>query len=198
MFEYIKGIIDFIGEDYIVIENGGIGYKVFTSRNSILSINEDDGKKNCKIYTLLNVREDDISIYGFTSNEELKIFKLLLSVSKIGPKVGLGMLSTMSPNDIKLSITSEDVDNLSKAPGVGKKTARRIILELKDKIEYDISEDLTSVDISTHGNIDETITALMALGYTRIEINKVIGKIDMENLTTEETIKKALLELSKK
>ena len=132
MYSYIKGNIEEINLDSLVIEANNIGYKVNASSNTIASVKLGEF---CKIYTKLIVREDDMSLCGFASKEELNMFELLTSVSKIGPKVGLGILSFATPKQIGAYIVSEDVAKMSKAPGVGKKTAERIILELKDKVD---------------------------------------------------------------
>ncbi|MFR3072169.1 MAG: Holliday junction branch migration protein RuvA [Paeniclostridium sp.] len=132
MYSYIKGSIEEINLDSLVIEANNIGYKVNVSSNTLSDLKLG---KEYKIYTKLIVREDDMSLCGFSTKEELNMFELLNSVSKIGPKVALGILSFATPKQIGAYIVSEDVAKMSKAPGVGKKTAERIILELKDKID---------------------------------------------------------------
>ena len=132
MYSYIKGTVEEINLDYIVIDNNNIGYKINVSSNTIKDLHLGN---MAKIYTKLIVREDDMSLCGFATKEEMKMFELLTSVSKIGPKVGLSILSFASPGQLGAYILSEDVAKLSKAPGVGKKTAERIVLELKDKVD---------------------------------------------------------------
>ncbi len=195
MYRFIKGIIDEIGKDFIVVDNNGIGYKIYTSTNSILNI--QDKPKQVKIYTHFHVREDDISIYGFYTKEELEIYELLLSVSKIGPKVGLGIISTIKPQQIKLAIATEDIVQLSKAPGVGKKTAKRIILELKDKIDDNISIESNDLEGQTDNNLNEVIGALLSLGYSKVEATRALSKVEIENQSTEDVIKAVLKQLSK-
>lgn len=195
MYRYIKGNIEKIGEDYIILDNNGIGYKVSTSRNSIIGIGSDI--RDRVIYTHLHVREDELSLYGFITDEELKVFELLISVSKIGPKVGLGIVSTLYPQEILLAIATEDIKALSKSPGVGNKTARRMVLELKDKIDGNICLDKDLTNIGKTNDLDEAINALITLGYSKIEVNSVITKIDVSTLNTEDIIKIALKELSK-
>lgn len=195
MYQYIKGSIEDIGEDYIVVENNGIGYIVYTSRNSIIDINQNPS--NRKILTHLIVREDNMSLYGFTTEEELKMFKLLITVTKIGPKVALGLLSTFTTSAIRNSIISKDISMLSRAPGIGKKTAERIILELKDKVDGDITHVEEFDNDVPIDEKEEIIIALISLGYTRNEIYKVLSKIDTEGKKTEEIIKLALRSLSK-
>ena len=132
MYSYIKGTVEEIYLDRIVLENNGIGYEINVSSFTAQSVQKG---KDAKIFTKLIVREDDMSLCGFASRKELEMFKLLTSVSKIGPKVGLGILSCATPPQLSAYILSEDIAKLSKCPGVGKKTAERIILELKDKVE---------------------------------------------------------------
>lgn len=201
MYQYIKGNIEEIGEDYIVIENNDIGYMINTSKTTIMQIGNN--LQHRKIYTFLNVKEDGVSLYGFTTKDELDMFKLLQTVSKIGPKVAIGMLSIMIPSDIKLAIISEDSNKLSKAPGVGKKTASRIILELKDKIG-DIESIIKSnsneqiiVESSISNEKEEVLDALVSLGYTRSEVYSAIAKIDTSNKSVEDIIKLVLKELGK-
>lgn len=195
MFEYIIGKLVDEKEDYIVLENGGIGYKIYTPKNSLSNL--DLSRDNTKIYTYFNVREDGVFLYGFSSYDELNMFKLLLLVSKIGPKIALGILSALSINDIKLAILNNRSDILCEAPGIGKKTASRIILELKDRIDQNIDVD-NKFDIVEDNNIDEAINGLISLGYTRKETDNILSKIDLDGLKTEDIIKTALKKLSKK
>jgi Holliday junction DNA helicase RuvA len=189
MYSYIKGYIEEVHLDSIVIENNNIGYKINASTNTIKDLSVGD---NAKIYTKLIVREDDMSLCGFSTKEELNMFELLTSVSKIGPKVGLGILSFESPAKIGAFILNEDTASLSKAPGVGKKTAERIILELKDKIDKNNVEfeptllSKAPVVVST----DEAIDALVSLGYSTLEAKEAVSSVKGEN--TEEIIKKSL------
>ena len=195
MFEFLIGDIVRIKEDYIVLQNNGIGYKVFTSSNSIM--NTEVGKKDQMIYTQLHVREDGLFLFGFITEEEMEMFRLLLLVSKIGPKVGIGILSSLTPVQIKIAIIHKDIEALCKAPGVGKKTAERIILELKDRIDTNITIDEDNLEIVRNNDYNEAIEALMTLGYTRYEIEKSIRKIDIDNMNIEDIIKVVLNKLSK-
>jgi Holliday junction DNA helicase RuvA len=195
LFEFIIGDIVSIKEDYIVLQNNGIGYKIFTSTNTMIQI--ELGMKNAMIFTYLNVREDGMFIYGFTSEEELNMFKLLQMVSKIGPKTALGILSTLNSNQIKLAIIRKDLDALCKAPGIGKKTAERIVLELKDRIDKDIIIEEDNVNDLSYDNYIEAINGLMSLGYTRIEVEKIIKTMDISNMDIEDIIREALKRLSK-
>ena len=197
MFEFIIGDIVNIKEDYIVLQNNGIGYKIFTSINSMVKL--EMGMKNAMIYTYFNVREDGVFLYGFTSEEEIDMFQLLLRVSKIGPKIGLGILSTLTPNRIKMAILGRDFETLCKAPGIGKKTAERIVLELKDRIDKDVVlvDDDIDMDLDISNNYQETINGLMSLGYTRIEIEKILRNMDISKMAVEDIIREVLKKLSK-
>lgn len=195
MYQYIIGNIEEIGEDYIVVDNNGIGYLVYTSRNSILDIGENT--RNRKILTHFIIREDAVNLYGFTTPEELKMFKLLITVTKIGPKVAIGLLSTLNTTNIKLAIINKDVNTLSKVPGVGKKTAERIILELKDKINENMIYNVESDNIISASETEEAVVALVSLGYTRNEVFNALSSIDTEGKRTEEIIRLALKKLSK-
>ena len=132
MFSYIKGSLEVKSNGYIVVECGGIGYKVFMSDKSLSEIGEIG--ENIKVYTYFKVREDDISLYGFKTDEELRMFEMLLSVSGIGAKSAIVMLSNIEPSAFAFAVISDDVDRITKIPGIGKKTAQRLILELKVKI----------------------------------------------------------------
>lgn len=150
--------------------------------------------KEAKIYTKLIVREDDLNICGFSTKEELRMFELLTSVSKIGPKVGLSILSFSSPEKLGAFILSDDIANLSKAPGVGKKTAERIILELKDKIDKEsvAFEPTLFSEKPILISQDEAVEALVALGYSPMESKEAVQKCKKDGLNTEDIIKKSL------
>lgn len=197
MYSYIKGIIEEINLDHIVIDNNGIGYKINASANTIMKVKIGH---ECKIYTKLIVKEDDMSLCGFYDKEELKMFELLTSISKIGPKVGLGILSFASPRQIGAYILSEDIVKLSKASGVGKKTAERIVLELKDKVDKNNVEFeatlLTSQPVVV--SQDEALDALVALGYSLQESKEAVQKCKKDGLNTEDIIKKSLSYLMSK
>ena len=191
MYSYIKGTIEEINFDSLVIEANNIGYKINVSSNTLIDIKLG---KECKIYTKLIVREDDMSLCGFGTKEELNMFELLNSVSKIGPKVALGILSFATPKQIGAYIVSEDVAKMSKAPGVGKKTAERIILELKDKIDKNNIEFEPTLLNHTPVNIskDEAVDALVALGYSTQEAKEAVDSCKKSGMNTEDIIKKSL------
>ncbi len=135
MYAYIKGTLEEKAKDSIVIETAGIGYKIYISEKTMMTLGELGEK--IKIYTHYHVREDNISLYGFTSNEELKMFELLLQVSGIGAKTAITMLSNITPSQFALAVISNDIKELVKIPGIGTKSAQRMILELKDKLKVE-------------------------------------------------------------
>lgn len=204
MLAYIKGEIATKNIGYIVVDVGGLGYKIFMSDKSIETIGNIG--ENVKVHTYYRVMEDDISIFGFKTKEELRMFELLISVSGVGAKSAIAMLSSIEASDFAIAIVSDDVNTLKKLPGVGAKTAQRIILELKDKIkkEQTISEITNSVNAKEiqaktqikNANIEEMKTALQVLGYSRKDIETASGKIKGDNLSLEELIKEALKILS--
>ncbi|MFR8104178.1 MAG: Holliday junction branch migration protein RuvA [Clostridia bacterium] len=199
MFAYIKGTLEEKGIGAIVIEAGGIGYRIFMSQKTIGKLGELG--EQVKIYTHYHVREDDVSLYGFLSNEELKMFELLISVSGVGAKSAISMLSEITPSKFALAVISNDVGTLKSIKGVGAKTAQRIILELKDKLKTteaieEKSEELESA-IVVDDRLEEAMQALKVLGYTRAEITSVMGKFDKATLGVEDIIKKALVYLAR-
>ncbi len=196
MLEYIKGYVEYVDEDHLVIESNEIGYKIMTSLTTIAEL-QHHTEKVC-IFTELIVREDSMTLCGFSCKNELKMFKLLTSVSGVGTKVGLAILSSIPYTSLYTILISGDVKSLTTANGVGKKTAERIILELKDKVKkvMHISVDHGEViqealDID-HTSFEDAKAALLALGYSHNEINAAVSGIEMSNLTTEDIIKLAL------
>ncbi|MFR8233283.1 MAG: Holliday junction branch migration protein RuvA [Clostridia bacterium] len=195
MLAYIKGTLEMKMTEYVVIDVGGLGYKVFMSSIGMEKLGNIGDK--VKVYTYYRVREDDISIYGFNTNEELRMFELLLSVSGVGAKTALTMLAVCSPSEFALSVISDDVATLTRIPGIGPKSAQRIILELKDKLkkEENISKtnDLqVKAAVMDDNKVQEAISALQVLGYNKKEIEKAFMKIDKTGLSTEELIRKGL------
>ena len=200
MFAYIKGSLEMKSSGYIVIDINGLGYKIFMSQNNIDSIGELHNI--IKVFTSVKVREDDISIFGFKTQEELKMFELLISVSGVGAKSALVMLSCIEPSDFAIAVISNDVKVLTKVPGIGNKSAQRIILELKDKLkEEQLEEKLkdSSKRLKDNSeNINEAISGLMVLGYSKKDIEKAFEHLDIDNLSIEDLIKKGLILLSQK
>ena len=185
------------GVEYVVMEVNGIGYKIFMSKKSIDELEED---REVKVYTYLKVREDDVSLFGFKTNEELHMFELLISVGGIGAKSAITILSNITPSRFALAVITNDVNSLKKLQGIGPKTAQRIILELKDKIKTEeaiLSNDNTKLEEEANSEEDqeELIQALQVLGYRRYEINKILSKIKSDNL--EDKIREALQYLAK-
>lgn len=206
MLAYIKGTLEMKMTGYIVIDVGGLGYKIFMSDSGIEKLGNIG--ETVKVHTYYKVREDDISIFGFNTLEELKMFELLISVSGVGAKTALAMLAVCEPTDFALAIISEDIKTLTQIPGVGAKSAQRIILELKDKIKKEQQiQELTSatkgiktkveVAIANSQKVDEAIAALQVLGYNKKEIEKAFEKLDKEGLATEDLIRKGLAILGK-
>ena len=200
MFAYIKGSLEMKSSGYIVIDINGLGYKIFMSQSNIDTIGELHDI--VKVFTYVKVREDDISIFGFKTQEQLKMFELLISVSGVGAKSALVMLSCIEPSDFAIAVISNDVKVLTKVPGIGNKSAQRIILELKDKLkEEQLEEKLkdSSKKLKDNSeNINEAISGLMVLGYSKKDIEKAFEHLDIDNLSIEDLIKKGLVLLSQK
>ena len=195
MYEYIKGKYIGINKDYVIIENNGIGYKIFTSGATMAEMPKVS--EEVQLYLEQIVREDFIGLYGFKDREELEMFKLLISISGVGAKAALSLLSISRINNLKYAIIMEDNKHLCRAPGIGKKTAGRIILELKDKIKTDeVSEGVDIQqgfeDISSNSNaIGEAIGALLALGYSEKEAESALKKVNRQE-SVENIIKECL------
>lgn len=202
MLAYIKGTLEMKMTEYVVIDVGGLGYKVFMSEVGIERLGNIG--ENVKVHTYYRVREDDISIYGFNTLEELKMFELLLGVSGVGAKTALAMLTVCEPSEFALAVISEDVKTLTGIPGIGPKSAKRIILELKDKMKKEqqveaIKNQIENKEptklqkaIENNDKIEEATAALQVLGYNKKEIEKAFEKIETQEKTTEELIKLAL------
>lgn len=198
MIAYIRGKLEIKAKEYIVIEVNGIGYKIFMAENSIQELEKG---KEIKIFTYMKVREDDISLYGFLNNEELVTFELLISVGGVGAKSAITILSNISPSKFALAVITNDVNTLKKLPGIGPKTAQRIILELKDKMKSESAIEENSEEIKSAIKLDskaeDAIEALNVLGYMRKDIEKVLINIDTKELSVEEVIKQGLKYLVK-
>ena len=199
MISYIKGTLEFLGEDFIIVENNSIGYEIKIPLSVIPNLPHI--REEVKIYTYLYVREDAMLLFGFLSMDDIDVFKKLLSVSGVGPKAALGVLSTITPDDLRYAIICNDDKTIAKAPGIGKKTAQKLILELKDKFNIkDIyrshKEDYENTNIVNMDNKNEAVEALVTLGYTQTETAKAISGIN-EYDSTEDLIKKALKILAK-
>lgn len=203
MLAYVKGTLEIKTKVYIVVETGGIGYKIFMPESTIEKLGAIG--EQIKIFTFMRVREDDVSLYGFVTNEELRMFELLLSVSGIGAKGALTILSNITPSQFALAVISNDVGMLKKLPGIGPKTAQRTILELKDKLKKEQEIAVTTEEeessfqeaILEDEKVSEAVSALQVLGYSRKEIAGALEKMDMKSLSVEDIIRKGLGNLAK-
>lgn len=203
MIEFIKGQIDFVNPEYIVVENNGVGYMIYTPNPFVFRKNKSE---MVTIYTYQHVREDILALYGFQTREERALFVKLLNVSGIGPKGGLAILASGQPAQVVRAIENEDEKFLVRFPGIGKKTARQMILDLKGKLHDLVPEGLD--DLFTSGDrivlestsseaLDEAVEALKVLGYAEREIKKIIPELLQETMTTDQYIRKALQKLLK-
>lgn len=203
MIHFIKGQLDTVSEQKVVVENQGMGYEILVPA-SVLSKLPAIGM-DVKIYIYMHVREDALQLYGFTTKEEKEMFQLLITVNGIGPKGALGILSIMDVDALRFAILSEDAKSISKAPGIGGKTASKLILELKDKVDFEETVDtvLTKGENAVAGvsaptedvgyRANDAIQALVALGYSSTEAVKAVKKVDLiQDMTTEEILKSSL------
>ena len=200
MFSYIKGTLEEYWEDTIVVESGGIGWNIHVPL-SVLDRLPHVGEQ-IKVYTSFQVKEDSMTLYGFFSRQDLKMFNQLLGVTGIGPKAALGILSSLSPDDLRMAIIAEDSKAIAKAPGIGPKTAKRVILDLKDKISIEdtlrggeAAEPAVAggMDASEKGKKQEAVEALTALGYSASEAAAAVRKVKTDDDTTVEAILKDAL-----
>lgn len=192
MFYYLKGKVALKDENFLVLDIGGAGFKVFTSQNSLskVSLNSD-----VTVYTYTYVREDALDIFGFADKTELDFFQKLISVSGVGPRLALAILSTLSPEALVMAIFSSDAKKIAKTPGVGPKLAQRMILELKDKINNEEAKTATyGAQSSVLPACSEAVSALVSLGYGDEEALVAVSGVE-SGLSLEETIKKALIRL---
>lgn len=198
MIGYLKGELTEIRESYVVIEVGNIGYEVSLPSSSILEL---PGKGSIvKLYTYLHVREDAIGLYGFLTKDDLEMFKLLITVNGIGPRGALGILSTISADDIRFAVLAEDAMTIAKAPGIGNKTASKLILELKDKFKLEtafeqklMNQEEKRAGSGIYGLKEEAIQALTVLGYSASDALKIVNQVDItEDMTSEQLLKLCL------
>lgn len=206
MLAYIKGELTMKQTEYIVIEVGGLGYKVFMSAIAIDQIGKIGDM--VKVYTYYRVKEDDISIFGFNTFEELRMFELLISVSGVGAKTAVTMLGSIEPSAFAIAVIQNDISTLKQIPGIGLKSAQRIVLELKDKLKKE--QQIAELEVASgtkskiknaiiaDNKVTEATTALQVLGYSKNDIDKAINQIDKTDITLEEIIKQALKILSSK
>lgn len=194
MFSYIKGNLEGKNIDNIIVDVGGIGFKIYMSANSINRVGETGNA--VKVYTYMRVMEDDISLYGFCTSEELKMFEQLIGVSGVGAKSALNILANITPSSFALAIISGDVNTLKSLPGIGAKSAQRMILELKDKMKTQdaIATESSPVfnNIVKNDKMRDAIEALQVLGYARKDIDLAVANIDATNMSVEDIIKQGL------
>lgn len=195
MIAHIKGTLETKAADYVVIDVGGLGYKVYISATGMEKLGNIGDK--VKVYTYYRVREDDISIFGFNTNEELRMFELILSVSGVGAKTAQTIVALTNPSEFAIAIISDDISYLTQIPGIGAKSAQRIILELKDKMKKEKSITQTKNTkvkeaIVDSNKVEEAISALQVLGYNKKEIEKAFMKLDKKDWSTEDLIRKGL------
>ena len=202
MFYHIAGEYVHSEENFVVIDCGGVGYKLTVSRNTAEALGMPSADKRVKLFTSLQVREDGVELFGFHSEEELDAFRLLISVSGVGPKAALAILSLLSPDKLALAVASEDVKAISRANGVGPKTAARVVLELRDKFKgFALTGNAVRSGAQPGfggntpvggGKMGEALEALTVLGYGRAEVTDALRRIDTASLSVEQIITAAL------
>ena len=203
MIAYLKGIIAEVTPTRLVLEVNHIGYEIFISAREASELPRRG--EEVKIYTYFNVREDAMQLFGFQSEDDLEMYKLLLNVNGVGPKAALGILSVLTADDVRFAVLSDDVKTLSRAPGIGKKTAQKLILELKDKLKLEDAfekklmheqENADLNDTDFHDGRQEAVEALTALGYSSSEALKAVHKVtDVDPGDVEAILKAALKQL---
>ncbi len=198
MIYNISGTLTYVGDQFLVVECSGIGFKCFSSLNTLKSVGRTGEKIN--LFTYLSVKEDALDLFGFATEEELSFFKLLITVSGVGPKAAVAVLSELEPSRLALAIASGDVKSITRANGVGKKTAERIVLELKDKVaNVASSSDMQSVAsaaaVVEESAAGEAVAALVALGFNKSDAAVVVGAMD-KSLSADEMIRLGLRQLS--
>lgn len=199
MIQFIRGELISVEEDRVIVDVNGVGYGIFMSVQAMSRLPQTGSE--VKIYTYLNVKEDAMQLFGFLTKDDLKVFKLLIGVSGIGPKGGQAILSVLTPDDLRFAVMSNDVKAISAAPGIGKKTAEKLILELRDKLsiedalEHAVSREEAAGTISGHVNgvQSEAVQALTALGYGNTEVLKAVKQVEIAEDTDVETVLKQAL-----
>lgn len=203
MISFIRGLVADTTENAVILENNGIGYEIFMTGSSIEQVSRIDGK--VKIHTYFQVREDAMQLYGFLSKDDLEMFRLLLNVNGIGPKAALGVLAGLTADELRFAVLSDDIKTISKAPGIGKKTAQKLILELKDKLKLEdafekkLAHEQEAASVSgflIHDGRQEAAEALIALGYSSTDAMKAVRKVtDVSPDDVEALLKAALKQL---
>lgn len=192
MISYLKGTLAWRGEDRVIVETGGVGYQVFVSPMTLSALPQTESE--VQLFTHMSVKEDGISLFGFRSMEELTLFHQLIGVSGVGPKGALALLGALPASQIRIAIVTEDAAALAKAPGLGKKTAQKIIIDLKDKLKNETllpeGWEETPQEMTGAGPKTEALEALLALGYSRSEAVRALANLPQED--TESLLKAAL------
>ena len=199
MISFIRGLVADTTENSVILEAGGIGYEIFMTGSSIEQASRSEGE--VKIHTYFHVREDAMQLYGFATRDDLRVFKLLLGVNGIGPKAGLGILSALSADDLRFAVLADDAAAIAKAPGIGKKTAQKLILELKDKLDLEdaFEQKLANQSVAgipeTEGDnqLQEAVQALVVLGYPNTDALRAVKKVEGAETMDVETLLKAAL-----
>lgn len=203
MISFIRGLVADTTENAVILENNGIGYEIFMTGSSIEQVSRIDGE--VKIHTYFQVLEDAMQLYGFLSKDDLEMFRLLLNVNGIGPKAALGVLAGLTADELRFAVLSDDIKTISKAPGIGKKTAQKLILELKDKLKLEdafekkLAHEQEAASVSgflIHDGRQEAAEALIALGYSSTDAMKAVRKVtDVSPDDVEALLKAALKQL---
>lgn len=199
MISYIRGELAALDKEKVIVDVGGVGYGIYMPGQAMALLPPTGSE--VKIHTYLNVREDAMQLFGFLTRDDLEIFKLLIGVSGIGPKGGLSILSKLSPDDLRYAVLAGDVKAISAAPGIGKKTAEKLIIELKDKLDiadvldHAIGNDSAPAAFSDSSIQSEAVQALVALGYGSTESLRAVKQVTLENPTVEDLLKEALKNL---
>lgn len=203
MISFIRGLVADTTENAVILENNGIGYEIFMTGSSIEQVSRID--REVKIHTYFQVREDAMQLYGFLSKDDLEMFRLLLNVNGIGPKAALGVLAGLTADELRFAVLSDDIKTISKAPGIGKKTAQKLILELKDKLKLEdafekkLAHEQEAASVSgflIHDGRQEAAEALIALGYSSTDAMKAVRKVtDVSPDDVEALLKAALKQL---
>ena len=203
MISFIRGLVADTTENAVILENNGIGYEIFMTGTAIEQVVRMEGK--VKVHTYFHVREDAMQLYGFLSKDDLEMFRLLLNVNGIGPKAALGVLAGLTADELRFAVLSDDIKTISKAPGIGKKTAQKLILELKDKLKLEdafekkLAHEQEAASVSgflIHDGRQEAAEALIALGYSSTDAMKAVRKVtDVSPDDVEALLKAALKQL---
>ncbi len=204
MFYYVSGMLAHREPGFAVIDCGGVGYRLTVSQNTLAALDRASARESkVKLYTYMAVREDDVELFGFYTEEELTTFRQLIGVSGIGPKAAMGVLSAFTPDGLARAVCTEDVKAIAKSNGVGAKGAARIVLELKDKMSYTGSDAETPRETAApaptakSAGLAEAAEALTALGYARAEVNAVLAKLNTAGMASGDIIRAALAQFMK-